>query len=92
MTEKTRETRLRRMADRLGLKLVKSRGRDPRARDFGRYMLVAGTATTGDPEFTLEDVEAWLTAQARPVALVGAVPRRENRHPAETGVPYCPPG
>lgn len=39
--DKTRETRLRRMAERQGLRLVKSRRRDPRALDYGRYWLAA---------------------------------------------------
>jgi hypothetical protein len=38
--EKTRETRLRRMAQRQGLILRKSRRRDPRAVDYGSYILV----------------------------------------------------
>jgi hypothetical protein len=38
--EKVRENRLRRMAERQGLRLVKSRRRDPRAIDYGTYMLV----------------------------------------------------
>lgn len=37
---KVRENRLRRMADRQGLKLVKSRTRDPRALDYGLYGLI----------------------------------------------------
>jgi hypothetical protein len=70
--EKVRENRLRRMAERQGLRLVKSRRRDPRAIDYGLYTLVsdrtnttvAGTErTTGRPEFTLDDVEAWLTGE-----------------------------
>lgn len=36
-TVKVRENRLRRMADRQGLRLVKSRRRDPLAVDYGRY-------------------------------------------------------
>lgn len=40
--EKTRETRLRRAAERQGLVLKRSRRRDPRAFDYGRYWLVAG--------------------------------------------------
>jgi hypothetical protein len=67
--EKTRENRLRRMAERQGLQLVKSRRRDERAIDYGMYMLVdpstsgvvAGTAGTGRPNFTLDDVEDYLT-------------------------------
>ena len=37
--EKVRENRLRRMAERRGLVLVKSRRRDPGATDFGAYWL-----------------------------------------------------
>ncbi len=72
-TEKVRENRLRRMADRQGLVLVKSRRRDPRAFDYGRWMLVdaassgvvAGTTGTGGPEFSLDDVEDYLTDDDR---------------------------
>jgi hypothetical protein len=38
--EKVRENRLRRMASRQGLQLVKSRRRDRRALDYGTYWLV----------------------------------------------------
>jgi hypothetical protein len=38
--EKTRETRLRRMAERQGLAIHKSRRRDPRALDYGRWWVV----------------------------------------------------
>jgi hypothetical protein len=38
--EKTRETRLRRMAERQGLTIRKSRRRDPRAIDYGRWWIV----------------------------------------------------
>lgn len=38
--DKIRENRLRRAAERQGLLLQKSRRRDPRAVDFGTYMLV----------------------------------------------------
>jgi len=43
MTEedlKVLENRLRRAADRQGLRLVKSRSRDPKAKDYDRYALV----------------------------------------------------
>jgi hypothetical protein len=39
---KVRENRLRRKAERVGLKLEKSRRRDPDAPDFGRYRLCRG--------------------------------------------------
>jgi hypothetical protein len=38
--EKIRENRLRRVAERRGYRLLKSRRRDPQALDFGGYMLV----------------------------------------------------
>lgn len=37
--DKTRERRVRRMAERQGLRLVKSRRRDPLAKDYGLYMV-----------------------------------------------------
>jgi hypothetical protein len=65
---KVRENRLRRMADRQGLQLVKSRRRDPRAIDYGGYMLVdprtnsvvAGAEGVGRPHWSLDDVERYL--------------------------------
>ena len=68
---KVRENRLRRMAERQLLQLQKSRRRDPRATDFGGYMLVdpfTDTAVCGAPNAysaTLDDVEAYLTDDAR---------------------------
>jgi hypothetical protein len=64
-----RENRLRRMAERQGLRVVKSRRRDTRAIDYGMYMIVdqatntvvAGTGGTGRPNMTLDEVEAYLT-------------------------------
>jgi hypothetical protein len=38
--EKVRQNRLRRMAERQGLELRKSRRRDPRAKDYGRWYIV----------------------------------------------------
>jgi hypothetical protein len=49
MTEveyKVAENRARRMAERQGLRLAKSRRRDPRSVDYGSYMLV-DAATSG---------------------------------------------
>jgi hypothetical protein len=42
--DKVRENRLRRMAERQGYLLVKSRRRDPLALDYGLWVLVADTA------------------------------------------------
>lgn len=67
---KVLENRLRRVAERRGLRLVKSRRRDPQAYDYGTYALidvrsnalVAGDELTGYG-LTLEDVEATLNAK-----------------------------
>jgi hypothetical protein len=64
--EKTRETRLRRMAERQGLNLVKSRRRDPRARDYGEYYISdpnTNALLAGDHHSLpdLDAVERWLT-------------------------------
>jgi len=67
--EKVRENRLRRMADRQGLQVQKSRRRDPRAVDFDRYRLVSvrtGKVVAGghpwDHSMTLDEVESYLTS------------------------------
>jgi hypothetical protein len=68
-SDKVKENRLRRMADRQGLLLRRTRRRDPRAIDYGRYLLVdaqtnliiAGTGALGRHQFTLDDVESFLT-------------------------------
>jgi hypothetical protein len=68
--EKVRESRIRRMADRQGYKLMRSRARDPRDITYGGYHLVdhqVGGVAFGygnanrDYAASLDDVEAWLT-------------------------------
>lgn len=61
-----RENRLRRAAKRQGLKIVKSRRRDPRALDYGRFMIVdqdnrvvAGELSAGQG-LTIDQVEEFL--------------------------------
>jgi hypothetical protein len=69
--EKVRENRLRRMAERQGLKLSKSPRRDPHAIDYGCWMIVdrdantvvAGTAGTGRPNMDLDQIEAYLRGE-----------------------------
>lgn len=60
--EKVREIRLRRMAERRGLRLSRSRRRDPLAIDYGMYYLIDdrrdGEVVAQGP---LDDVEAYLT-------------------------------
>jgi hypothetical protein len=68
-SEKVRENRLRRMADRQGLRLVKSRRRDPRAVDYGNCLLVdknTDSVVAGDPvPMDLDAVERFLTDDDR---------------------------
>jgi hypothetical protein len=68
--DKIRENRLRRMADRQGLILRKSRARDERSLTYGCYQLVdqqVGGSVVNDPLgrgyplHSLDDVEEWLT-------------------------------
>lgn len=70
-TEKVRENRLRRAAGRQGLRLEKSRRRDPRALDYGGYFIVEGPAADGanwrartlmtsEHGVSLDEVEAFL--------------------------------
>jgi hypothetical protein len=68
MTDKVRENRLRRMAERQGLSLSKSRRRDPHAIDFGGYMLVdtsTNTVVHGSApvpySLDLNEIEKWLS-------------------------------
>jgi hypothetical protein len=68
--DKTRETRLRRMAERQGLALHKNRRRDPRAKDYGLFWLrwidsltpdSSHDAWVGYPNgFDIDQVEAYL--------------------------------
>jgi hypothetical protein len=67
-TDKSREARLRRMANRQGYRLIKSRRRDPRALGYGGYMIVdasANAVVAGELDspraLNLDEVEAWLT-------------------------------
>ena len=69
-SEKVRENRLRRKADRLGYRLEKSRRRDPDAIDYGKYWIIDldyggvahGSSALGLPSMTLDEVEEWLTS------------------------------
>ena len=71
-SEKVRENRLRRMADRQGYRLLKSRARDPRDITFGGYKFVDleaggcvfgfGNANRGYAA-SLDEIETWLTSE-----------------------------
>lgn len=66
--EKIRENRLRRMAERQGLALNKSRRRDQRALDYGRWHIVdaaSGDVIVGGDGMTTDEVEAYLTGGRR---------------------------
>lgn len=61
--EKVRENRLRRMAERQGFKLIKSRRRDSRAIDYGKYFLSETTTSalqTSEHGLDIDEVEAYL--------------------------------
>ncbi len=69
MTDKVKENRLRLTAERRGLKLKRSRRRDPKAVDFGGYMLVdirTDAVVLGGGVFSfqasLEEVETYFDA------------------------------
>jgi hypothetical protein len=61
--EKVHENRVRRMAERQGLRLQKSRRRDPRALDYGVYVLIdnARNAVVSGESKSLADIERYLT-------------------------------
>jgi hypothetical protein len=63
-TDKVRENRLRRMAERRGLRLEKSRRRDPMAADYGTYQIIDndtnGIVSIGGGPLTLSQAEAQL--------------------------------
>ena len=71
--EKVRENRLRRMAERQGLRLVKSRRRDPLALDYQLYALISekeygiesGWQKGGRFGYTLDEVEERLSRRTR---------------------------
>ncbi len=66
MIDKTRETRLRRAAQRQGLRLERSRRRDERALDYGRYWLINERPEPhyvfgGEYGATIDEIEQELT-------------------------------
>jgi hypothetical protein len=88
--EKIRENRLRRMAERQGFALQKSRRRDPRAYDYGTYMLTdpntnsivaAGDVGRGYG-LTLDDIEEWLVGPEGSHAPLGSKPGRGRPLPS----------
>jgi hypothetical protein len=64
MNHKIHENRLRRMAERQGLRLHKSRRRDPRALGYGTYDLVQASDNhmVSPEQMTLDEIEQWLTS------------------------------
>ena len=67
-TDRTRETRLRRMAERQGLVLTKSRRRDPRALGYGEYCITDPDTNVRLAGYShslpdLDAVEYWLTTR-----------------------------
>lgn len=67
MIVKTKEQRLRRMAQRRGYRLNRSKRRDPRAYDYGKYYLTdafSGALLTDDHGVTLESKHASRSASS----------------------------
>lgn len=69
MEDKVRENKLRRKAERIGLRIEKSRVRDPMAPDYGKFWILSeynrsrlldGYDQNGKHSFTIEDLEARL--------------------------------
>ncbi len=79
--EKVRENRLRRMLERRGLTLTKSRRRDPEALGFGHYaILEAGGEIVADQLGGLDHLEAWLAANSRqPNGITKRAPQKRRR-------------
>lgn len=59
--EKTQEIRVRRMLDRQGYKLSKSRRRDPKALDYGTFTISRGAAKF--KVNSLDEAEQWALAE-----------------------------
>jgi hypothetical protein len=57
--EKVRENRARRAVARQGYRLVKIRRRDPRAVDYGKFLLMPPRGLGKGP-LTIEQVESWV--------------------------------
>lgn len=75
MTDTVRENRLRRIADRRGLRLVKSESCDPNAQDYGLYALIDyDTGGAVNPSligrytcsWTLDQIEDYLVEPEQP--------------------------
>jgi hypothetical protein len=67
MADKIRENRLRRMAERQGFALRRSRRRDPHALDYGIYWIIdlakdtaVASGSYPDRGMDLDEVEEWL--------------------------------
>jgi hypothetical protein len=68
--EKVMENRVRRVAHRRGYKVIKSRRRDPKAIDYGGFMLIDARKNTvilgGSPiaySATIEEIESYLASE-----------------------------
>jgi hypothetical protein len=62
--ERNRDQRLRRLAKKHGLELIKSRRRDPRAADWGYFVVQDGWLQTGSYGLGQDAIEEYLTAFA----------------------------
>lgn len=77
-SEKVRENRVRRMATRQGLRLVRSRRRDPLALDYGLYRLIDAGGSVLTRAKNLDDIEQALIPTDRGV-VVTDIPDERTR-------------
>lgn len=66
LDDRVRENRIRRIAERRGFIVQRSRRRDPQALDYGKYWLIEAEGMREVlSRVELDDVEAWLKAYER---------------------------
>jgi hypothetical protein len=84
--EKARENRLRRMSERRGLTLRKSRRRDPGALDYGAYWLIRGDKlATPERGLTLDGIEEHLKTLDRRKGATSELLVAQGRVPGTRG-------
>lgn len=91
--DKVRENRLRRLAVRRGIRLLKSRRRDTGAVDYGRYWLIDpwnnnAVLFGGQWGATLDDVEDHLVDLTHRVHEYNIVTEQERRQDVRDGLEY----
>jgi hypothetical protein len=84
-TEKSREIRIRHALGRQGYTLSKSRRRDPRALDYGRYTISDGNGGIAGEAVSLDGVEQWLNDESARTPSAPATWEKAGRVGIDTG-------